>query len=77
MNSDDYETSDLGLAAALLASGVGLVGVNKQNPKRAVFVFTDSPHVQEAVADYWDDKLFMSALTYFDATKRLKTRLYS
>jgi hypothetical protein len=71
-----YETSDLGLAAALLACSVLLVRVNKDNPKRAVFVFIESIEVSNLVQEYWNGSLMVNALGYFENTKRLKSRIY-
>jgi hypothetical protein len=77
MNRDYYETTDLGLAAALTAVGFMLADVNKTEPRRAIFVFVQNNAVSKAVDDYWNDRLSVSALSYADAMKRLKTRLYS
>ncbi|HTE57186.1 MAG TPA: DUF5659 domain-containing protein [Verrucomicrobiae bacterium] len=71
-----YETSDLGLAAALLACNVLLVRVNKENPRRAVFVFVESTEVNSLVQEYWNGSLAVGALGYFENTKRLKSRIY-
>jgi hypothetical protein len=73
---DYYETSDLGLAAALLACSVLLVKVNKDNPKRAVFIFIESIEVKGLVEAYWNGSMTVSALNYFENTKRLKSRIY-
>lgn len=75
--NDYYETTDLGLAAALTAAGFMLADVDKTEPRRAVFVFVPSNGLSKAVNDYWNDRLSVSALSYADAMKRLKTRLYS
>lgn len=74
---DYYETTDLGLAAALVASGHKLVDVNKIQPRRAVFIFAVSEDIENDVDSYWSNTLLVSALEYFEATKRVKTRLYS
>ncbi len=76
MNSDYYETSDLGLAAALLTYGVVLVRVNKENPKRAVFVFAASIELSTLIDTFWSGDMTVSALGYFENTKRLKSRIY-
>ena len=76
MNSNYYETSDLGLAAALLTFGVVLVRVDKQNPRRAVFVFADSKELSTLVDGFWSGEMTLSALRYFENTKLLKSRIY-
>lgn len=76
MDSDDYETSDLGLAAALLTYGIELVRINKDNPKRVIFVFVDSADTRFGIEAFWAGNLKLDVLSYFDSTKRLKSRIY-
>lgn len=73
----EYETTDLGFAAALEAAGIKLVRIDKNNTRRAVFVFDDSDQLRTYERDYWADELFVSALKYNDTLKRIKARLYS
>lgn len=73
----EYETSDLGLATALIAAGLELVRIEKNNPRRATFVFDNSEQLHTHEREYWADELFVSALKYSDTLKRLKARLYS
>lgn len=76
MSSNYYETSDLGLAAALLTYGSVLVRVNKENPKRAIFIFATSRELNDLVEAFRAGSLSVSALSYFENTKRLKSRIY-
>ncbi len=76
MSSDLYETSDLGLAAALLTYSFVLVRVNKENPRRAVFMFAKSIELESLTEKFWTGELTVSALSYFENTKRLKSRIY-
>jgi len=73
---DVYETSDLGLAAALLTFGIVLFRVDKENPRRAVFVFVASIETPSVVEEYRSGVLMVNALRYFENTKRLKSRIY-
>ncbi len=74
--NDVYETSDLGLAAALLTYNAVLAKVDKENPKRAVFVFLHSIELPSLVELFWAGELEVNALRYFENTKRLKSRIY-
>lgn len=76
-NNHEYETSDLGLTTALIASGLKLVRIDKTNPRRAIFIFEDSNQLRGYERDYWADELLVSGLLYNDTLKRLKARLYS
>jgi hypothetical protein len=71
-----YETSDLGLAAALISSGVRLVKVDMANPKRAVFIFDKNQFKTSIIDEFWSGELKVSALRYFENTKVLKSRIY-
>lgn len=77
MQNNEYETTDLGLAAALTASSIQLVRIDKNNPRRALFVFNNSAQVRDYVRKYWQDEMFVSAMAYNNALKHLKARLYS
>lgn len=71
-----YETSDLGLAAALLSSGIVLDGMDFSNPRRVLFLFREAPSIQTTIQSYWSNQLTVDALTYFENTKLLKSRVY-
>lgn len=71
-----YETSDLGLATALVAIGQPIAGIEKSNPRRAIFLFVSNDTVKEAVNDYWQGCLDIPAHHYFETIKRVKSRLY-
>lgn len=72
-----FATYDLGLAAALIASGYILAHLDKSNPKRAQFVFKRTYGVEEVVERFWTMEFQVDALGYFNAIKLLKNRLYS
>jgi Domain of unknown function (DUF5659) len=74
---NEYATSDLGLAAALVASGHMLVSVNKDNPRRAIFIFKETGDLYSLADNYFNNSLTVYAQGYFESLKRLKTRLYS
>lgn len=76
MSNSNYETSDFGLSTALLTAGSELVGVNKDNPKRVVFEFTDSLITQETIEKYWNGELRLNVLRFFENSKILKSRIY-
>lgn len=70
-----YETTDIGLAAALIYSGVTLRDT-LGNP-RVSFVFDDTPEIQDMVEKYFNRELMVDAQTYMFTLKSLKARLYS
>lgn len=72
-----WETYDLGCSAALVSTGFELVGLDKENPRKAQFIFRWKNDIQRAADNYWADRFEVNARTLFDNIKMLKNRLYS
>lgn len=71
-----YQTSDLALAAFLVASGITLVEIDWQNPYRAIFCFGDPQRAEELAARFLTGEALVSALPYANALSDLKGRLF-
>ena len=69
-------TTDLGAAAALVTLGYLVLEINKDNPRKAEFIFADDGEITESLNAYWSTGLTVSARAYFDNLKMLKSRLY-
>ncbi len=72
-----FTTYDLGCSAALISAGYDLVFLDKSNSKKVRFIFPKKVGINEAVNEYWSDKLTVNARTLFDNVKMLKNRIYS
>jgi len=72
-----FTTYDLNCSGALLAAGFELISVDKQNPRKALFVFRREDGIEATVEAYWSDRLQVKARTFADSVKALKNRLYS
>ena len=72
-----WTTYDMGSAAALLCSGFELLSLDKQNPRKALFIFRKEDGIEEIVDLYWSNRLEVKARNFFDTVKMLKNRLYS
>ena len=72
-----FSTYDLGVSSALLCAGFELVSVEKDNPRKALFVFKKGVGIEEIANSYFADKLELRARSFFDAIKALKNKLYS
>jgi hypothetical protein len=75
--TNNFSTFDLGCSAALISVGFELVSLDKQNPRKVLFIFEKKAGIDQAVIDYFSGKLKVSARTLFDTTKMLKNRIYS
>jgi hypothetical protein len=75
VNEYECQTSDIGLCAALVASGFELTLLDRSN-QRVNFCFANSSELEQSVYDYWSKSLLVSAVGYFEALKSVKARLY-
>jgi len=74
---DNFSTFDLGCSAALVSVGFELISLDKQNPRKVLFIFAKKAGIDQTVNDYFSGKLKVSARTLFDNTKMLKNKIYS
>lgn len=73
----EYQTHDLGCAAALISADFELISLDKTNPRKVLFIFHRKAGVETIVNDYWTDRLEIGAREFFDNIKMLKNRIYS
>jgi hypothetical protein len=76
-NMGNFSTFDLGCSAALIESGFELISLNKENPRKVLFIFKIKTGIKETVDDYWSDHLIVKSRSFFDNIKMLKNRIYS
>jgi hypothetical protein len=74
MKTELFETSDLAFASYLYCSGTPLADIDRQNPRRCVFVF-NSPN--PALVTKWQEgKAIANVLTFYNSYQTLKRVLY-
>ena len=76
IETNKYSTASLDLATALVCRQHQLVRLNFLVPKRATFVFDDSEKLRADVEAFYNDQLTISAKTYFNNLRDLKSRIY-
>lgn len=74
---EEYQTYDLGCAAALISVGFELASLDKEDPRKVLFIFRGKAGIKNVVDDYWADRLEVKARTFFDNVKMIKNRIYS
>ena len=74
---EEYQTYDLGCAAALISAGFELASLDKENPRKVRFAFRGKTNLEKVVEDYWADRLEVKARAFFDNIKMCKNRIYS
>jgi len=70
-----YKTSDFALAVVLSLS-FPISEIDKENPRRAYFVFEQTKELSEMVDGYYRDDLKISPMAFFNQMRALKARLY-
>jgi len=76
MSNEYYQTSDFCLATTLTSLGFQTIGLDRSNPKRVNFSFSDSKQLQIAISQYWEKQIKVSPLDFYYAQKKLKSLLY-
>lgn len=72
---EDFSTSDMGLAITLLALDKEMVGIDRSS-KRAEFIFKEDESLGKFKEDYFNHKLRIDPLKFWNNSKMLKARLY-
>lgn len=72
-----FTTYDLGVSTALLCAGFELLSVDKENPRKALFIFKRAENIEGIADHYFSDRLEVKARSFFDHLKALKNKLYS
>jgi hypothetical protein len=72
-----WSTFDLGLCSSLITLKFAILHIDRENPRKARFVFKRSKKVESAVEGYFADKLLLNPRALLDNQKMVKNLLYS
>lgn len=72
-----FTTYDIGVSTALLCADFELLSVDKENPRKALFIFKKEDGIEDVTDRYFSDRLEVKARSFFDHLKALKNKLYS
>ena len=73
---DYYSTSDLALATTI-SLWYPIEVIDKQNPRKASFLFKRDENLDQLIESFWKNKLKVDPLTFFNQLKIIKSRLYA
>lgn len=76
-NANQFVTADFYVSAFLLAKGVKLLNVNRENGRKLEFIFSVSTAKQRLVNDFWLGQGSVEPKRYAAAIKDLKALIYS
>ena len=69
--SKEKTLSDLALAAFLSSKGYEILGI-RENGRKSLFVFEDTPELEQDVLKYFNRQGMVDALTYGEVLRNLK-----
>lgn len=72
---DFYRTADLALATTI-SLFYPIEVIDKQNPRKAQFLFKREAGLDELIERYWQGELKVDPQAYFNALRVVKARLY-
>jgi len=70
-----FRTSDLALATTI-SLFYPIEAIDKQNPRKAYFVFKREEGLDELIEKYWKGELRIEPKTFFNQLRVIKARLY-
>jgi len=70
-----YRTADLALTTAIYLF-YPLETIDRQNPRKAQFLFKRDSQLDELIEGYWRGDLKVEPQAYFNALRVIKARLY-
>jgi len=78
LNENQYfSTFDIALASAITTCGYPLESLDKNDPTKVNFFFKKAEGLDKIVQLFWQRKLPLDALSYFQNLKVIKSRIYS
>lgn len=74
MGTDTYKITDIAQAAFLFASGTNLISIDRQNPRRCIFIF-NLPR-QDLILKWQEGRATVNALAYHNSYQSLKAKMF-
>ncbi len=72
-----FKTSDLLITSYLIYSGYTLEQIDRANKSKAVFCVLRDKNIDQIIEDYWQKKLLVEPIAFFNTIKEIKSRLYN
>lgn len=74
--TNNFLTSDIKIASYLLSKNVSLLGADRSNNKKIVFIFAKDQDISSIVQDYWANKAIVNPKALFESMDYLKGIIY-
>ncbi|HUD09879.1 MAG TPA: DUF5659 domain-containing protein [Patescibacteria group bacterium] len=73
---NNFSTSDIKIASYLLSKGISLIGVERPQVKKVIFVFENSNRITHLIQDYLSDKASVNPRVLFESFSNLKSVIF-
>lgn len=77
MEKETFEISDFYTAAFLLSRDFKIITLNRNNPRRVFFAFSDQEGREKLIEDFFNYKTRVEPRKFIASIKELKNLLYS
>ncbi|MBI2600488.1 hypothetical protein HYW42_00895 [Candidatus Daviesbacteria bacterium] len=74
--TDNFSTSDIKIASYLLSKGISLIGVERPQVRKVIFVFEKSNLITQLIQDYLSDKAIVNPRVLFESFANLKSIIF-
>ena len=74
---DFLKSSDISLLSALCVCGYTIQKIERQDSGKALFWMEKDEQIDDLIQRFFDHKLKVDALGFFNALKEIKTRIYN
>ena len=71
------KTSDFTLASSLLCVGHDIIGIDKTNRKRVVFIFKRTSDLEVHMKDYFERRLRVEPVGFVQTQRELRGRIHT
>ena len=73
----EFSSQDFYLAAFCMVKGLKLIGVEREDPRRILFIFSDTEERKDLIEDFLFGRTMIEPKAFIGAIKELKQLLHS
>ena len=74
---DYFKSSDICLSTALYCYGYKIDAIDNQSPNKSTFLIHRDDGIDDIIQSYFNHKLRIDPITFFNALKEIKTRIHN
>jgi len=74
--TSDFSTSDIKVASFLLSKNISLIGVDRSNDRKVIFVFERSSQTNQLIQDFMSDRATVNPRVLFESFANLKSVIF-